>query len=122
MNVFDHDDCDGTVEEAARETVLESRGAYVVTETCDECNHRVNSIGVADQVTTEEELHTLIGQLYRSFYEDPRSIGYMTLGALVDIEDLPVVDFLADVVDMAVRDARRGRDPRGVDEITEVLL
>lgn len=108
-------------------TLLESRGLRAVRKECtdDDCNRAVNSVEAGgDRPDTYGDLRELAYELYESFYDDPRRIGYMTLSALVTGDftaPLPVVDYLAAAVDQGVEDARDGVPKRTRDQLDSAL-
>lgn len=112
---LDHDHDDQLVEQDST-MVLQSRDARVTKYACDvdDCNHRVTKIEVGDPASTPNDVRDLAVELYDSFRDDPRSVGYYTLSGLVGDDDyqapLPVADFLAAAVDLGVDDAEAGRD------------
>ncbi len=105
----EHDD---ELEVVSSRMILDTRGVRTVARECSRagCNYRDTKIVMDGKpASTIEELRDLAYELYESFYDEPRGIGYFTLSCLIDsgVErpPLPAVDYLAAAVDQGVLSA-----------------
>lgn len=114
MNTILEHEHDDELEVVASRMLLETRGVRTIARECTrpDCNYRDNQIVMDGKpASTIEGLRDLAYELYESFYDEPRGIGYFALSTLIDAGDerapLPAVDYLASAVDQGVRSAEK---------------
>jgi len=58
---------------------------------------------------------------YKSYYDDPRSIHYATLSSELDTDAMPVLDYVAEALNLGCKDTQNDNNCRSKDEMIEAI-
>jgi len=72
-----------------------------------------------DPPMTVEHLKRIAYDYYEDFYDDPRRIHYLELSNRVGAQNVRVLDYVAEALDLGCDDAQEGREKRTEDELFE---
>lgn len=68
-----------------------------------------------------EELVDVAYDYYQDFHDDPRRIHYMTLSEELGVENIRVLDYVAEALDLGCRDAQNDIDERPKDGVIDII-
>lgn len=77
-------------------------------------------------MTLHQPVTMLVGELiqiayneYESFYEEPRSISYFAIQNKVGHDNIRVLDYVAEAIDLGCEDTQNDREKRSREEMVE---
>lgn len=68
---------------------------------------------------TAGRLMKIAKEQYEEFYENPRRIHYFEIRDLVAFDNVRVLDYVAEAIDLGCVDSKQGRDKRSEEELFE---